>query len=152
MTAKRDHAAKRDDQRARHAAKRDDAAKRYDVVGVGNAIVDVIAQADETSSPATSSSGAWMTLIDADRAVHLYDAMGPAIEASGGSAANTRPASLSLGGRAGFIGKVRDDQLGEVFAHDMRAVGVDYDVGRPRPTARRPPAASSSSRPTPSAR
>src|SRR5262245_34950646 len=69
-----------------------------------------------------------MQLIDADRAVSLYAAMGPAIETSGGSAANTAVGVASLGGSAAFVGKIRDDQLGDVFRHDLRAVGVQYDV------------------------
>ncbi|NNE74122.1 MAG: adenosine kinase, partial [Acidimicrobiales bacterium] len=69
-----------------------------------------------------------MTLIDAERADHLYSVMPPAIEISGGSAANTLVGVASFGGRAAYIGKVRDDQLGQVFAHDIRAADVAYDV------------------------
>jgi sugar/nucleoside kinase (ribokinase family) len=103
-------------------------AKQYDVVGVGNAIVDVIAHAgDDFLAEHDLAKGA-MTLIDTDRAVALYDAMGPGAESSGGSAANTVAGVASFGGRAGFIGKVRDDQLGEIFGHDIRAAGVDFEV------------------------
>lgn len=103
-------------------------AKQYDVVGVGNAIVDVITHAgDEFLAEHALTKGA-MTLIDADRAIALYKAMGPGAESSGGSAANTVAGVASFGGRAGFIGKVRDDQLGEIFRHDIRAAGVDFAV------------------------
>lgn len=102
--------------------------RRYDVVGVGNAIVDVIANAPDDFVAAQGMVKGSMNLIDADRALELYREMGPAIEASGGSAANTMAGVASFGGRPGYIGKVRDDQLGEVFAHDIRAAGVSYDV------------------------
>ena len=93
-----------------------------------------------------------MTLIDEDRAHELYDAMGPAVEISGGSAANTMVGLASFGSAAAYLGKVRDDQLGEVFAHDIRSTGVDVPVaGRGRRSDARV-GASSSSRPTPSAR
>lgn len=99
-----------------------------DVVGVGNAIVDVIATVDEDFIAEHSLAKGAMTLIDSDRATSLYDAMPPGIEASGGSAANTMAGVASLGGVAAYIGKVRADQLGEVFAHDLRAAGVGFDV------------------------
>lgn len=98
----------------------------YDVCGVGNAIVDVIAQADDRFLEKWSLVKGAMTLVDADRAHELYGAMPPALEASGGSAANTMAGIASLGGRAAYIGKVRNDQLGGVFSHDLRAAGVDY--------------------------
>ena len=100
---------------------------RYDVLGIGNAIVDVLAHADDQFLHDNGLAKGAMTLIDADAAKDLYDAMGPAIECSGGSAANTVAGLASLGGRAAFIGKVCDDQLGAVFGHDIRAVGVDFD-------------------------
>ena len=99
-----------------------------DVVGVGNAIVDVIATVDEEFITEHSLAKGAMTLIDSDRATSLYDSMPPGIEASGGSAANTMAGVASLGGVAAYIGKVRADQLGEVFAHDLRAAGVGFDV------------------------
>jgi sugar/nucleoside kinase (ribokinase family) len=102
--------------------------RRYDVVGVGNAIVDVIANAPEGFVAAQGLVKGSMNLIDQERSAELYRLMGPAIEASGGSAANTMAGIASFGGRPAYIGKVRDDQLGEVFAHDMRAAGVDFDV------------------------
>ena len=100
----------------------------HDVVGVGNAIVDVIAQVEDSFIDDNGLTRGAMTLIDEDRAHRLYDAMPPAVEVSGGSAANTAVGVASYGGRAAYIGKVRDDQLGEVFAHDIAAVGVDYAV------------------------
>lgn len=96
------------------------------VVAVGNAIVDVIAHADDDFLALHGLAKGSMTLVDTDRAHQLYDAMGPGTESSGGSAANTTAGVASFGGRAGFVGKVRDDQLGEVFAHDIRAIGVDF--------------------------
>jgi sugar/nucleoside kinase (ribokinase family) len=96
------------------------------VVGVGNALVDVISlESDEFIVEHGLVKGA-MTLIDPERAEVLYAAMGPGIEMSGGSAANTLAGLASLGGRGGFVGRVRDDQLGAVFAHDIRAVGVEF--------------------------
>jgi sugar/nucleoside kinase (ribokinase family) len=99
-----------------------------DVVGIGNAIVDVIAHASDAFLAEQKLAKGAMTLIDADRATELYGMMEPAIEASGGSAANTIAGLASFGGRAGFIGKVRNDQLGDVFAHDIRALHVAYNT------------------------
>ena len=111
----------------------------FDVVGVGNAIVDVISTVDDDFITTHDLNKGAMTLIDADRATSLYAAMPPGIEASGGSAANTMAGLASIGSRAAYRGKVRDDQLGEVFIHDLRAAGVGFDVppgvGGP-PTAR----------------
>jgi len=99
-----------------------------DVVGIGNALVDVLThEGDEFLVQHGLAKGA-MSLIDAERAHLLYDAMAPATEISGGSVANTMVGIESLGGRAGFVGRVRDDQLGSVFAHDIRAAGVDFDT------------------------
>jgi sugar/nucleoside kinase (ribokinase family) len=103
-----------------------------DVVGVGNAIVDVLAQAEDGLLEELGLDKGAMTLIDAERADVLYGHMGSAIEVSGGSAANTLAGVASFGGRGAYIGKVRDDQLGTVFSHDIRAAGVDY---RSRPVA-----------------
>jgi sugar/nucleoside kinase (ribokinase family) len=97
-----------------------------DVLGVGNAIVDVLSEADDAFLIAEGIAKGGMTLIDAARARDLYAKMRPAIEMSGGSAANTMAGIASLGGRCGFIGKVADDQLGAVFAHDIRAIGVRF--------------------------
>ena len=97
-----------------------------DVVGIGNAIVDVIAHADERFIAGQGFAKGAMTLIDAERADQLYRAMGPAIESSGGSAGNTMAGLASLGGAGGYIGKVRDDVLGAVFRHDITAIGVRF--------------------------
>jgi sugar/nucleoside kinase (ribokinase family) len=98
----------------------------YDVVGIGNAIVDVIAAADEAFLIRHGLAKGTMTLINGPRAEQLYAAMGPAVEVSGGSAANTIAGIASLGGRAAFIGKVNDDQLGAIFRHDIVALGVTF--------------------------
>ena len=99
-----------------------------DVVGIGNAIVDVIAHADEALIGELGLAPGAMTLIDAERAESLYRRIGPAIESSGGSAGNTMAGIASLGGAGGYIGKVRDDLLGEVFRHDITAIGVRFDT------------------------
>ncbi len=99
-----------------------------DVLGIGNAIVDVIAHADEAFLEKESLVKGTMALIDAERAEALYRIMGPAIEASGGSTANTMAGIASLGGSGAFIGKVRDDLLGQVFRHDLTAQGVRFDT------------------------
>jgi sugar/nucleoside kinase (ribokinase family) len=102
------------------------ASTRYDVLGIGNAIVDVIARTEEDFLLKQGMRKGGMALIDAARAEAIYDAMGPAIETSGGSAANTIVGVASLGARAAFIGKVKDDGLGRAFAHDIRAAGVTF--------------------------
>ena len=112
----------------------------HDVVGVGNAIVDVIATVSDAFLGEHGLVKGAMTLIETERATSLYAAMPPGIEASGGSAANTMAGVASLGGRATYIGKVRNDQLGEVFAHDTRNGGVAFDV--PFATAGEPTARS----------
>lgn len=98
----------------------------HDVLGVGNAIVDIIAQADEAFLEAHGMAKGGMALIDEARAHALYAAMGSAIEASGGSAANTIAGVASFGGRAAFIGKVRDDEFGQIFGHDLTSLGVRF--------------------------
>ena len=100
--------------------------KRFDVVGIGNALVDVIAHHDDAFIHAHGLVKGSMTLIETDRAVSLYHALGAAIEMSGGSAANTMTGVASFGSRAAYIGKVADDDLGEVFGHDLHAVGVVF--------------------------
>ena len=100
-----------------------------DVVGVGNALVDVISSEEEDFLARHGLVKGTMALIDTARAEELYAAMGTAVEISGGGAANTLAALASLGGKGAFIGRIRDDQLGEVFAHDLRAVGVAYRGG-----------------------
>jgi sugar/nucleoside kinase (ribokinase family) len=99
---------------------------RYDVLGIGNAIVDVIARTEEDFLLKQGMHKGTMALIDEPRAQAIYDAMGPAIETSGGSAANTIVGISSLGARSAFIGKVKDDVLGRAFTHDIRAAGVAY--------------------------
>ena len=112
---------------------------RYDVIAIGNAIVDVIAPCSNELIEELELNRGGMTLVDTARAQVLYDAMGPARETSGGSAANTLAGLAALGAQCSFIGQVARDQLGEVFAHDIHAVGVDFDTpareGEP-PTAR----------------
>jgi sugar/nucleoside kinase (ribokinase family) len=98
----------------------------FDVVGIGNAIVDVLSKADDAFLTGNRLTKGAMTLIDAGKAEVLYAAMGPAIECSGGSAANTVVGVASLGGRAGYIGKIAADQLGDVFRHDIRSSGVTF--------------------------
>ncbi len=114
-------------------------APEYDVVGVGNALVDVIAHADDGFIHQYELVKGSMTLVDTDRALYLYRALGTAMEMSGGSAANTMCGVASLGGRAAYVGKVSDDELGNVFGHDLRAVGVQFRPGAPEadtPTGR----------------
>lgn len=111
---------------------------RYDVIAIGNAIVDVMAPCEDGLIDELAMNKGAMTLIDTDRARELYAAMGPAREVSGGSAANTLAGLSALGSQCAFIGQVADDQLGEVFAHDIRAVGIDFDTA---PRAGDPPTA-----------
>ncbi len=101
--------------------------KPVDVVCIGSAIVDVISHADESFLAKHSMAKGSMQLIDDDVVHALYDDMPPAVETSGGSAANTAAGIASFGGSVGFIGKVADAVLGEVFTHDIRAAGVAYD-------------------------
>ncbi len=112
---------------------------QFDVIAIGNAIVDVMAPCDDALIERLGMTRGGMTLIDTARAHELYDAMGPAREISGGSAANTLAGLAALGARCAFIGQVADDQLGEVFAHDIRAGGIAFETaaraGDP-PTAR----------------
>jgi sugar/nucleoside kinase (ribokinase family) len=100
---------------------------QYDVAGIGNALVDIIAPADEAFLAAQSLEKGSMTLIDEARAEALYEEMGPRVQASGGSAANTMAGLASLGGRGAYMGKVADDELGAAFAHDIRAIGVRFE-------------------------
>jgi sugar/nucleoside kinase (ribokinase family) len=104
------------------------AAPELDVVGVGNAIVDVIARGDDDFLVAHELVKGSMVLVDGERSAALYAAMGPGVEVSGGSAANTLAGLASLGGTGGFIGRVHADQLGEVFAHDIRSLGIAFPV------------------------
>jgi adenosine kinase len=102
------------------------AATRYDVLGIGNAIVDVLARTDDDFLVQQKMPKGSMSLIDEARAKSIYEAMGPTTKASGGSAANTIAGVASLGGRAAFVGKVKDDELGKAFTHDIRAIGVSF--------------------------
>ncbi|MBL8580937.1 MAG: adenosine kinase [Rhizobiaceae bacterium] len=112
----------------------------YDVLCIGNAIVDIIAQCDEAFLIENGIIKGAMNLIDTERAELLYSRMGPAIEASGGSAGNTAAGVASLGGRAAYFGKVSRDKLGEIYTHDIRAQGVAFDTS---PLAGDPPTARS---------
>ena len=100
--------------------------KNLDVLAIGNAIVDVIAAADEGFLGQEGLDKGSMRLIDAEEATRLYGKMGPGREISGGSAGNTAAGIAMLGGKAGFVGQVADDQLGEVYAHDVRSIGVEF--------------------------
>ncbi|MSP68360.1 MAG: adenosine kinase [Alphaproteobacteria bacterium] len=100
----------------------------FDVVGIGNAIVDILAHVDDTFLIRQGLNKGTMTLIDSAAADRLYAAMPPAIERSGGSAANTLAGVASFGGRGAFIGRVKDDPFGRIFTHDMRAGGLTFDV------------------------
>jgi adenosine kinase len=101
---------------------------RFDVLGIGNAIVDVLARADDDFLLAHGMRKGGMALIDEARAQAIYDAMGPAVEISGGSAANTMVGVAGFGGRAAFIGKLKADELGRSFSHDIRAAGVSFST------------------------
>lgn len=101
-----------------------------DVVGIGNALVDVISKCEDDFLVREKVEKGAMTLIDEARAVRLYDHMGPATESSGGSAANTIAGLALLGGKGGFVGKVASDQLGDVFAHDLKSLGVGFGTRR----------------------
>jgi sugar/nucleoside kinase (ribokinase family) len=102
--------------------------EEIDVIGIGNALVDVLSYESDERVRRHGLVKGTMHLVDEARARQLYDAMGPAIEISGGSAANTIVGVASFGGRAQYVGKVRDDQLGDVFGHDLRSTGVAYET------------------------
>lgn len=101
---------------------------RFDVCAVGNAIVDVLAPCDPAFLDAQGLTPGSMQLVDEGQSAALYDAMAAGVEASGGSAGNTVAGVGSFGGRAAYLGKVADDALGQVFAHDIRAAGVHFDT------------------------
>ncbi len=107
---------------------------RFDVLGIGSAIVDIIARTDEGLLGEFGLVKGTMALTDAAKSKAIYDRMGSAVEVSGGSAANTMAGIASLGGKPCFIGKVGADKLGEIFAHEIKAVGVDFHGGEARPT------------------
>jgi sugar/nucleoside kinase (ribokinase family) len=100
--------------------------KTIDVLAIGNAIVDVITDSDDAFLASQGMAKGSMRLIDSDEAERLYGAMGPGREASGGSAANTVAGLAALGLRTAFVGQLGDDELGEIFAHDIRSLGVDF--------------------------
>jgi sugar/nucleoside kinase (ribokinase family) len=102
--------------------------KSFDVVGIGNAIVDVLVQSDDAFLENHGLTKGTMALVDQSRAERLYASVGPGLETSGGSAANTLAGLAQLGAKAGFIGRVRDDQLGAIFAHDIRSVGAHFET------------------------
>lgn len=104
----------------------DMAAKTYDVVGIGNAIVDIIARCDDAFLSKRDLDKGFMRLIDADDAASLYEEMGPATERSGGSVANSIAGLASFGASCGFIGRVAADQFGGIFRHDIRSLGIEY--------------------------
>jgi sugar/nucleoside kinase (ribokinase family) len=115
------------------------AAPTLDILGIGNAIVDVLARAEDGFLAAHGMTPGAMALIDAAQAEAIYAAMGPGVESSGGSAGNTCAVAAALGAKVGFLGKVADDQLGSVFAHDIQAAGVSFPTARlsgGAPTAR----------------
>ena len=101
---------------------------KYDVLGIGNAIFDVLVQTDDGFLTAHGMAKGGMALIDEAGAASIYRDMGPAIEMSGGSAANTIVGIASLGARAAYVGKVRDDQIGGLYTHDIRAAGVAFET------------------------
>jgi len=102
--------------------------KSFQIVGIGNAMVDVLSRAEDVFLTEAGIEKGVMQLIDMDRAVDLYGRIGPAKEISGGSAANTIAGIAHLGGRTAYVGKVKDDQLGAIFAHDLRAIGASYET------------------------
>jgi len=114
---------------------------RLDVLGIGNAIVDILARAEDDFIVEQNLNKGSMRLVDMTESKRLYDAMGPAIEASGGSAGNTIAGIASLGGACAYVGKVADDELGAVYRHDMRAIGARFDVA-PLPAGTLPTARS----------
>lgn len=101
---------------------------KYDVVGIGNAMVDILSRCEEGFLHAAGIEKGIMQLIDMPRAVDLYARVGPAKEISGGSAANTIAVIAALGGKTAYVGKVKNDQLGQIFVHDMRAQGATFDT------------------------
>lgn len=101
---------------------------RFDVVGIGSAIVDILAQTTDAFLSNHDAPKGTMLMVDEGQSTALYEDIGPAVEASGGSAANTMAGIASFGGKPAFIGKTKADQLGEIFAHDIRAVGVHYET------------------------
>lgn len=104
------------------------AAARFDVIGIGNAIVDIIGRCDEAFLADVGAAKGSMRLVAADDIKQIYKKMGPAVEISGGSAANTIAGVASFGGKAAFLGTIADDEFGKIFQHDIRSIGVTFDV------------------------
>src|SRR6201747_2258275 len=102
---------------------------KFDVLGIGNAIFDILVQTDDKFLTAHGMTKGGMALIGESRALAIYDAMGPAVQMSGGSAANTIVGVASLGARAVYVGKVKDDQIGRLYSHDIRAARVAFETG-----------------------
>ena len=112
---------------------------RYDVTGIGNAIVDIIGRCDESFLATIGADKGAMRLVESDTVDSIYKQMGPAVEISGGSAANTIAGVSSFGGQSGFIGKVANDEFGRIFSHDIRSIGVAFSaapVSGSAPTSR----------------
>jgi len=109
--------------------------KQFNVVGIGNAMVDILARCDDAFLSDAGIEKGIMQLIDMPRAIDLYSKIGPAQEVSGGSAANTIAVIAALGGDTAYVGKVKDDQLGAIFAHDLRAQGAVYETALAPKTA-----------------
>ena len=97
-----------------------------DVVGIGNALVDVLVEVDDAKVTAAGMAKGGMTLVEREQSDALYETLPAGIERSGGSCGNTMAGLAALGGKGAYIGKVRDDQFGDVFRHDMTAIGVDF--------------------------
>src|SRR5882762_5968906 len=119
---------------------------KYDVLGIGNAIFDILVQTDESFLGQHGMIKGAMALIDEARAASIYRDMGPAVEMSGGSAANTIVGIANLGARAAYVGKVRDDQIGRMYMHDIRAAQVAFE---PKPASATPAPGCCYSRQTP---
>src|ERR1700754_809973 len=101
---------------------------KYDVLAIGNAIFDILVQTDDKFLSQHGMTKGGMALIDEVRAISIYQSMGPATEMSGGSAANTIVGVADLGARAAYVGKVRDDEVGRLYVHDIRAAKVNFDT------------------------
>src|ERR1700710_1679773 len=101
---------------------------KENVLGIGNAIFDVLVQTDEAFLAKHAMTKGGMALIDEARALAIYGDMGPATKMSGGSAANTIVGIANLGARAAYVGKVRDDEVGRLYTHDIRAAGVSFET------------------------
>src|SRR5262249_51659445 len=117
----------RSDLAAGRAHARSEEVSRFDVLTLGNALVDVLVHADDDFVARTGVERGAMTMVAASRSDEIYAEMGPAVEASGGSAANTAAGVAAFGGKAAYIGRIADDTFGKVFAHDLRSAGVHFE-------------------------